>query len=129
MIPIRIIVAGGRDFSDRVQLYGELSSLMALWDPETISRVEIVSGGAQGADTLGAHYAFDMNIPIKQFFPDWDKHGKPAGHIRNKEMADYASGGHGILVAFWDGKSKGTKNMITTALHGDLEIHAYRYTK
>ncbi len=73
----------------------------------------IVHGGAKGADTCAATYAKDKNIETKVFLPDWDKHGKKAGILRNIEMFEYASQfqNRGCVV-FWDGKSKGTKNDI-----------------
>lgn len=48
------------------------------------------------------------DIPVKRFPADWDRHGRAAGPIRNCQMAQYAD----ALIAIWDGKSRGTKNMI-----------------
>ncbi len=53
----------------------------------------------------------------------WDIHGKSAGHIRNAEMADYAD----ALIAFWDGKSRGTANMIENARKRGLKIKIFYY--
>jgi NADPH-dependent 7-cyano-7-deazaguanine reductase QueF-like protein len=53
-------------------------------------------------------YAKENRIELKVFPADWNKHGRAAGPIRNAQMGDYAD----QLVAVWDGKSKGTKNMI-----------------
>lgn len=74
----------------------------------------------RGADTLGERFAKENGYPIKYFPADWNKYGKAAGVIRNEEMAKYAAeyedeDDEGILVAFWDGKSRGTKNMIDNA--------------
>jgi hypothetical protein len=71
------------------------------------SAEEIVSGAAKGIDTSGEWFADRHGVPIKQFPADWDKHNKAAGHIRNKEMADYAD----ALLLIWDGESRGSKNM------------------
>lgn len=68
---------------------------------------EVVSGGAIGIDTIAEKYASDNNFKLTVFKPDWDKFGKAAGAIRNKQIADYAD----QCLAIWDGKSKGT--MIT----------------
>ena len=86
---------------------------------------EIVSGCARGADTLGKKYANDHNIPVKKFPAEWNKYGRSAGYIRNTEMADYAD----ILVAFWDGKSLGTKHMIDTATKKGLIVYTIKYTR
>lgn len=100
----RVIIAGGRDFECQKLAFECLDGLRNI-------DVEIVCGGARGADALGEYWATVFNKPVKYFPADWDKYGKAAGHIRNKQMAEY--GTH--LIAFWDGKSKGTKNMIENA--------------
>ena len=66
-----------------------------------------------GADKCAAMYAKERGIKTKVFLPDWDKHGKKAGILRNIEMFEYASQfqNRGCAV-FWDGKSKGTKSDI-----------------
>ena len=71
----------------------------------------VVSGGAKGADSLGEEYANANNIPTKIFLPDWDKYGKSAGMLRNSDIINEAE----IVVAFWDGESKGCKDAIAKA--------------
>ena len=103
-----MIVAGSRSFSDRSLMYNKLDYYLQNQD-----KVIIVHGGAKGADTCAATYAKDKNIETKVFLPDWEKHGKKAGILRNIEMFEYVSQfqNRGCVV-FWDGKSKGTKNDI-----------------
>lgn len=119
----RYIVAGGRDFQDEPFLRELLDHIIS------IDRFpEIISGMAAGADALGAKYAENNNIMLHEFPAEWDKYSKSAGYKRNVEMAQFASyGGLGTLIAFWDGKSKGTKHMIDIALEHDMEVHIYRY--
>lgn len=100
---MKVIIAGGRDFNN----YDLLSQTM---DELNIIVFEVVCGDARGADTLGATWASANGIAIKHYPADWDAHGRSAGIIRNRQMAEYAD----FLVAFWDGKSHGTKNMIDT---------------
>ena len=100
----KLIIAGCRHFED----YKYLSAHMNLVIPPWIKVTEVVCGKAPGADTLGERWAIANNIPVKEFPADWDKHKRAAGPIRNSEMAEYAD----ALVAFWDGKSTGTKDMI-----------------
>lgn len=69
---------------------------------------EVISGAATGIDSDGEKWATAHSIPTTLFPALWDTHGKKAGPIRNKEMASYAD----CLIAFWNGKSPGTKNMI-----------------
>lgn len=68
---------------------------------------EEVCGLAEGVDTEGQHWASHAGVPVKTFRADWKKHGKAAGPIRNREMAQYAD----ALLLIWDGTSRGSKNM------------------
>lgn len=117
-MPFKVIIAGGRDFNDM--------ELLTAYCDNVLSRkknVEIVSGGCKGADRLGEIYSVCRGHTIIPFPADWEKHGKAAGPIRNKQMADYAD----ALIAFWDGKSRGTKNMIDTATEKRLLIRVCEY--
>lgn len=112
---MKLIIAGSRDFNDYDRAKAFIKNTLHYWFHNHITGnyyfpTEIVSGGATGADKLGERYAEEMKFKIKLFIPDWQKHGRSAGPIRNKEMAGYAD----VLIAFWDGESRGTKNMIET---------------
>lgn len=110
-IDTRIIVAGSRTFNDYHMVASALSAHIT---PE--EQITIISGCAAGADQLGEKYAKEKCIPIRKFPAQWNIHGKRAGYLRNIEMMNYAlEGDKPILVAFWDGKSKGTKHMIENA--------------
>lgn len=84
---------------------------------------EEVSGTAKGADRLGELWAATHDVPVKQFPADWNNHGKAAGPIRNKQMGVYAD----ALIAVWDGKSKGTKNMIDTMRKLKKPVYVKRF--
>jgi hypothetical protein len=115
---IKVIIAGGRDFKD----YDKLVEICDIAFKNNNS-IEIVSGVAAGADTLGERYAIERGHQIKRFPADWDKYGKGAGYHRNIEMADYA----GALLAFWDGKSRGTLHMINRANEKGLKVKVINY--
>lgn len=118
---LKVIVAGTRTFSSGSN-YFALKEVMKKHN--FISQeVEIVSGGCRGADALGERWAREYGKPIKLFPADWDKYGRKAGFIRNKEMAEYGD----CLVAFWDGTSRGTKMMIDLAKAYGLKVFVYRY--
>lgn len=117
---MRLIVAGGRDFKDYKRMCKVLDNLLQNTSKEDI---EIVCGGARGADDLGRDYGEDRDINVTLFEADWGKYGKSAGYIRNAEMAEYAT--HCVL--FWDGKSKGTKHMLDLAKKSELILRVYRY--
>ena len=120
----RIIVAGGRDFDNYILLSETLDSVLERY---TVSEAVIVSGCCQGADTLGERYAKEHGIPVVRFPADWQAYGKAAGPIRNRKMAEYASEGEGVLVAFWDGGSRGTASMIRLAEKFGLETIIITY--
>lgn len=85
--------------------------------------VEIVSGDAEGADKQGQKYAADRGYPVKLFKADWKRFKRAAGPKRNQEMAVYAT----HLIAFWDGKSKGTASMINLARKAKLIVRICYY--
>lgn len=101
---MKVIVAGGRDFTNYDLMREKLDFLLKNYAPD----IEIVCGEALGADSLGKFYAQRKGYNVLSYPADWDKYGKSAGIRRNKQMAEIAD----VLVAFWDGKSRGTKNMI-----------------
>lgn len=72
------------------------------------SITEIVSGAAKGIDSCAREYALLHNIPLKEYLPEYSKYGKRAPLVRNLQIIDYAD----EVIAFWDGKSHGTKNVI-----------------
>ena len=115
---MKLIIAGGRNFTNYDLLCEEVGKLTS-----EISEVEIVSGGARGADLLGEHYAIDKGIKIKRFPADWDRYGKSAGFKRNAEMAQYAD----HCICFWDGQSKGTGHMINLAKKAGLKVKVVNY--
>lgn len=101
--PIRkkVIVAGSRAFYD----YPRLSMTLQTLYPEGMT---VISGNARGADKLGEMFAKNFDLPCERYPADWDAYGRSAGFKRNEDMADIAD----ELVAFWDGKSRGTQHMI-----------------
>jgi hypothetical protein len=123
---MKVIIAGSRGFDDYEFLDQTMHELFWKGAPgldgwEVVDSV--ISGGAKGADTLGAAWADEHCFPVHVYKPDWDTHGKKAGFLRNEEMAIAGD----ILVAFWDGISRGTMNMISAACVNCLEIHVYNY--
>ena len=118
----RIIIAGSRQFSDYEKMLKTLDEL-GVHLINTIDPVEIISGHALGADTLGEKFAKAYNYPLKLFPADWKKYDRAAGPIRNEQMAKYAAeANRGILIAFPIGESKGTRNMIKLAQQYGLEV-------
>lgn len=121
MEQFKLIVAGGREFTDYNWAKREIIRLGTV-ELKDYS-VSIVSGMARGADALGVRFALEHNVKLHKFPADWDTHGKSAGHIRNREMAQFADG----LLAFWDGRSPGTKSMIGYARYLNLSVRVIEY--
>jgi hypothetical protein len=84
---MKLAVVGSRDFTDYKMVKKELDKL---------NFDLMVSGGARGADSLGERYADEHGIETFIFKPDWTKHGKAAGMIRNKDIVDACD----VLIAF-----------------------------
>jgi len=115
---MKVIIAGGRDFKDYNKLKDSCDKILI-----NQNNIEIVSGTANGADILGERYAQEKGYEVKKFPAKWDEYGKKAGYMRNQEMGEYADG----LIAFWDGKSKGTKHMIDIANKKGLKVRVIKY--
>ena len=113
---IRIIIAGSRTFNNYPLLKKTLDE--CIYNLETDEEIQIVSGGARGADKLGERYAKERGYSLKIFPADWNRYGKRAGFLRNNEMAEYAD----CLAAFWDNQSRGTKHMIDLAVKHKLKV-------
>jgi len=109
---MKVIIAGSRN------IHLNSTQIAEIVNKSTFDITELVCGGAKGIDWAGAIWARRHNIKIKWFRPDWQKYGKAAGPIRNKEMAEYAEG----LIAVWNGQSRGTKNMIDEAENLNLKV-------
>lgn len=106
----KVIVAGSREFNNYTLLSEKLKIFREnVWKHDIADDIVIVSGHCpRGADKLGEKWATNNQVSLLTFPADWDKYGKRAGIIRNEEMGDIADG----LIAFWNGKSRGTKHMI-----------------
>lgn len=122
----RVIIAGTRDF-DNYTLLCEYADKMLANRKEAGYNIIIVSGCATGADTLGEQYAEARGYQVERYPAQWrdanDRYDKGAGVKRNALMADNAD----ALLAYWDGKSRGTKNMIDEATKRGLLVRIKKY--
>lgn len=112
----RVIIAGSRSFSN-YELLRE-HCLFMFQEKMRTHRVIIVSGHAHGADTLGERFAKEQGLTVELHPAKWRALGKAAGMIRNVEMARASD----ALIAFWDGRSRGTAHMISFARRRGLEV-------
>lgn len=106
MKEFKLIVAGSRGFTDAAFLNDSV-----FYMAEVVLRddaISIVSGCARGADTFALEFAIANKVKAYKFPAHWASSGKSAGMLRNIKMGKFSDG----LLAFWDGKSKGTKHMM-----------------
>ena len=82
---------------------------------------EIVLGGAKGVDASAKEYAMAHDIKLTEFLPDYDKYGTDALYKRNVAIVEYAD----IVLAFWDGKSRGTKHIIDKCNEKGVPIRVF----
>jgi hypothetical protein len=114
----KVIIAGTRTFND----YETLQAYADFKLSRVKDGIEIVSGGARGADALGERYAVERGYALKCFPAEWGAYGRSAGARRNRQMAQYAD----ALIAFWDGSSAGTRIMIDEARRAGLKVAVKR---
>lgn len=114
---MKLIIAGGRNLHFGTHQFNQLDQLHAHGLNGAIS--EVVSGGASGADEGGEIWARRNCIPVKQFLSDWNAHGKAAGPIRNRQMAEYAD-----AVALFTGGA-GTASMRREAKRAGITIYDF----
>lgn len=82
---------------------------------------EIVSGGARGVDTSAREYAIAHGIKLTEFLPEYERFGRGAPIKRNEKIIEYAD----IVLAFWDGTSRGTKYVIDACKKRGVEVRVY----
>jgi hypothetical protein len=109
----RVLVCGSRDWDDADIIWNTLHGVQ-----RTVDFMRVIEGAARGADSLGARWAKTHNVPLESYPADWDRYGKGAGHIRNKQMLD--EGKPTLVLAFKDGfdythSRGGTENMVALA--------------
>lgn len=112
---MRLIIAGSRNATE-ADVSAALSKCRWLGFVTAV-----VSGTARGADRFGESWAKHHSLEVIRFPADWKKHGRRAGPVRNKLMAENAE----ALVAVWDGESPGTKSMIELARRRGLRVLVY----
>jgi len=109
---MKVLVTGGRDFSDTILLFETLDEIHS---KTTITQV--IHGAASGADTLANTWALQKKVPVESCPADWARYGRAAGPVRNKEMLE---AGPDLVVAFPGGK--GTADMVKRARKAGLEV-------
>ena len=97
---MKLAIVGSRTISD-INLSDYITE-----KPDTI-----ISGGARGIDTLAAEYARQNGIELIEYIPNYNKYGRSAPIIRNRQIIEACD----KVLAIWDGQSHGTLNSINLA--------------
>lgn len=107
---MRVAVVGSRNLS--------VSDLGAYLPGDT---TEIVSGGARGIDTCAKEYALANGLKLTEFLPEYERYGRSAPLKRNLQIVNYAD----MVIAFWDGKSRGTKYVMDQCRQQNKTLTVY----
>jgi hypothetical protein len=114
MAGLRVIICGGRDYDDRRTLFTTLDRIDLERGPFDV----LIHGNARGADSIADAWAKSHKVPVLAVLPDWQRHGKAAGPVRNRRMiTDCAPN---LVIAFPGGR--GTANMINQARAAKIEV-------
>ena len=119
---LKVVISGCRNYNNYKEAKEFLDDFFG--KPEITGEITVISGACKGADMLGERYAAEMGYNIKRFPAEWTKYGRAAGPIRNEKMVDECD----YLISFWDGKSKGTKDIIGCALKQGKPVKIKRVT-
>lgn len=115
---MRVLICGSRSWTDGKAIKEALGSLLGV--------KLVIEGGARGADTLGRMQAESRGLPVMEFPANWTYYGKGAGPIRNQSMLVF--GQPDIVLAFWDGTSRGTADMIRQAETAGIPVKVIKPT-
>lgn len=119
-LPFRVVVAGSRTISDQELIFGKLNHYLG--EKMKTHEITVISGCARGPDTIGETWARKNRLKVHLIAADWDRHGRAAGMIRNKLMCDSCD----AVIAFFDGQSHGTRNMIDLAIGAKKMLRVVR---
>lgn len=118
---MRVIICGSRTWTDERLLKQVIDDLR-----EKDSLVQIIHGGARGADRLAGDYAKRCSLEVSEYVAQWGLYGKAAGPIRNKQMLD--EGTPDLVIGFLDRplrESVGTRNMLEQAARRGVPLRYY----
>lgn len=110
---MRVLVCGGRNYADTEKMYAFMDRIH-----KDLNITTVIEGDARGADRMAGYWARKNKIDNLKFPADWDKHGRAAGLLRNKQMLE--KGKPDLVIAFPGGR--GTANMVFIAREAGVEV-------
>lgn len=108
---MKVLVCGSRGFTAQRTIRDRIYELPA--------GTTVIHGGARGADTYADTYARRARLEVEVFKADWKRHHGGAGAIRNRQMLNEKPD---LVIAFWDGQSRGTKDTIDEAKRRGIPV-------
>lgn len=108
---MKLAIVGSRNFHDYQLFLKHVNEALIYWKLDLYDFEEIVSGGCRGTDLLAERLANDYNVKMTIFSPDWNKHGRAAGILRNNDIVNHAN----AMIAFPSKDSVGTYDSIRKA--------------
>ena len=112
---MRVVITGSRSWTNFRAIHSRLAELPR--------ESEVLHGAARGADRLAGEAATSLGLWVEEHPADWERYGKRAGYIRNAEMLDR---GPDLVLAFWDGESKGTLHTMKEAQRRGIPVEVIR---
>lgn len=106
---MKVMVAGSRGITSDISEYIPKEATV------------IITGGAAGVDTMAEKYADEHNLEKIIVRPDYKRYGKAAPIVRNHQMIEMAD----LVIAVWDGKSRGTTDVINYCAENDKRLKIY----
>lgn len=120
-----LIITGGRSYFKIEEMHIYISKILSKLNSDN---TEVIFGEAEGADRTALNICNWYHIKHKVFEADWDKYGKSAGLIRNQQMLEYAlDADEATCLGFWNGRSRGTKNMLDIANESGIKTYVVMY--
>lgn len=114
---MRVLVCGSREWTEQARIYARLSKL-----PDGTT---ILHGTARGADRIAASFAEGWGFEVEHWPANWKRDGKKAGILRNIDMLD---SGVDLVLAFWDGASRGTLHTIREAQKRGIHVEVNNFS-
>lgn len=115
---MRVLVCGGRDYNDADAVWDALDSLFRQSKHDCM---EVIQGGATGADELARVWCLHHSVPYDNYPANWKQHGRAAGPLRNQRMID--DGKPDLVLAFPGGK--GTADMVRRATAAGIKVNSH----
>lgn len=118
---MRILVCGSRGWANHATTYARIrEALLGKLPPSVFEQHVIIHGNAPCVDQLAGAVARGLGYLVEVYPADWNKFGRGAGFKRNQQML--TEGKPNLVLAFWDGQSRGTKHMIDLALKAGIPV-------